>query len=208
MGDTLGRKITLIVTLVIMGMATFLVGLLPTYHQIGIFAPILLIILRFLQGMTVAGEWSGAMILVVENAPPSYRGLLSALPQTGGFSGQLLAALSFSLVALLPKQKLMTWGWRIPFLLSALLIGIGVYIRVKLDKTAAFKAQQRLSCRVARSPVIQVLKESWRRILLIMSLRFSESVPFFITTVFTVSYATRTLKVEKQAMLSLSLIHI
>ncbi|WKB35743.1 MFS transporter [Terrilactibacillus sp. S3-3] len=128
LGDTIGRKRTLVMTLVGMGTATALIGFLPTYQQIGIFAPLLLVVLRFLQGFVVGGEWGGAMLFVVECAPFKHRGVLSSIPQTGGFSGQLLATGIFALVSLLPKEELMSWGWRIPFWASAPSLYVSVCI--------------------------------------------------------------------------------
>ncbi|MDM5336408.1 MFS transporter [Fictibacillus enclensis] len=203
MGDTIGRKKTLVITLLGMGIATFLTGLLPTYHQIGVAAPVFLVILRFAQGFLVGGEWGGAMLVVVENAPPQRRGFFSAWPQTGGFSGQLLATGVFALVTLLPNEQLISWGWRIPFLLSAALVWIGLYMRTKIDETPVFKeAQKKQKDNIHKtSPTLEVIKTSWRSLLLIMVLRFAESVPFFLATVFAVSYATGNLGIDRQTML-------
>ncbi|TCV95489.1 MFS transporter [Biostraticola tofi] len=209
MGDTLGRKITLMITLGGMGVATFLIGCLPTWDHIGVWAPILLVILRFVQGFLVGGEWGGAMLMVVESAPANRRGVLGAIPQTGGFSGQLLATGIFALVTLLPEDQLLSWGWRIPFMLSFVLVLVGLYMRRRLEETPVFKEiqqreQQNPSVAQGKtsSPVVQVLRHQWRSILLIMVLRFAESVPFFMATVFAVSYATTQLGVEKQTMLN------
>lgn len=209
MGDTLGRKITLLITLGGMGAATFLIGCLPSYNSIGIWAPILLVVLRFVQGFLVGGEWGGAMLMVVESAPANRRGLLGSIPQTGGFSGQLLATGIFALVTQLPEQQLLSWGWRIPFMLSVVLVLVGMYMRRRLDETPVFQEvqrQQKLNPKKVvqkeESPVITVVRDQWRSILLIMVLRFAESVPFFMTTVFAVSYATTQLGVDKQTMLN------
>ncbi|TYL41104.1 MFS transporter [Dickeya sp. ws52] len=208
MGDTLGRKLTLLITLGGMGLATFLIGCLPTYHQIGVWAPILLVVLRFVQGFLVGGEWGGAMLMVVETAPANRRGLLGAIPQTGGFSGQLLATAIFALVSMLPEDQLMSWGWRVPFMLSVALVLVGLYMRRKVDETPVFRQvrqqQQVHQCEAAprQSPVVEVLRKQWRSVCLIMVLRFAESVPFFLATVFAVSYATVQLGVPKQTMLN------
>jgi len=209
MGDTLGRKITLLITLGGMGAATFLIGCLPSYNSIGIWAPILLVVLRFVQGFLVGGEWGGAMLMVVESAPANRRGLLGSIPQTGGFSGQLLATGIFALVTQLPEEQLLSWGWRIPFMLSVVLVLVGMYMRRRLDETPVFQEvqrQQKLNPKKVvqkeESPVITVVRDQWRSILLIMVLRFAESVPFFMTTVFAVSYATTQLGVDKQTMLN------
>ncbi|MBV8083963.1 MAG: MHS family MFS transporter [Chloroflexi bacterium] len=209
LGDTIGRKQTLIITLVGMGVASCLIGALPTYNQVGVLAPVLLVVLRFLQGFAVGGEWGGAMLVVVENAPANHRGFYSAWPQTGGFSGQLLATGAFALVGFLPDDQLLSWGWRLPFLVSGVLVGVGLYMRAKLDETPVFKQVQEeeaLESGHHASPVIEVIRTSWRSLLLIMVLRFAESVPFFMVTVFAVSYATGQLGVSRQTMLSVIMI--
>jgi MFS transporter, MHS family, shikimate and dehydroshikimate transport protein len=202
MGDTIGRKKTLIVTLIGMGLCTTLIGLLPTFNQIGLFAPVLLVLLRLLQGLFVGGEWGGAMLMVVESAAKGRRGVLGAIPQTGGFSGQLLATFSFALVATLPEHELMSWGWRIPFLLSAVLFLVGLYMRSKLEETPVFRATTKVRAKRKDSPVLEVMRKSWRRVLLVAVLRFAESVPFFLATVFAVSYATEQLGISRQDILS------
>lgn len=184
-GDTLGRKNTLLITLGGMGAVTFLIGCLPSYASIGALAPALLVILRFLQGFMVGGEWGGAMLMVVEYAAGKHRGRLSALSQTGGLTGQLLATGAFIVVTQLPKDALLLWGWRIPFLLSALLVLPGLYMRHRLDETPvfrAFKKQQAIKHMQQKEerPVVKVVREQWRSILLIIILRFAESVPFFL----------------------------
>jgi len=206
MGDTLGRKITLLITLGGMGTATFLIGCLPSYDMIGIWAPVMLVILRFIQGFLVGGEWGGAMLMVVESVPANRRGLLGAIPQTGGFSGQLLATGIFALVMMLPDEQLFSWGWRIPFMLSVVLVLVGLYMRRRLDETPVFqevrrREAQNKQAKKEESPVVKVVRTQWRSIVLIMLLRFAESVPFFMCTVFAVSYATTTLGIEKQTML-------
>lgn len=205
-GDTLGRKNTLLITLGGMGAVTFLIGCLPSYASIGALAPALLVILRFLQGFMVGGEWGGAMLMVVEYAAGKHRGRLSALSQTGGLTGQLLATGVFIVVTQLPQEALLSWGWRIPFLLSALLVLPGLYMRHRLDETPvfrAFKKQQAINHRQQREerPVVKVVREQWRSILLIIILRFAESVPFFLATVFAVSWATTQLGIASLTIL-------
>ncbi|MCQ2011396.1 MAG: MFS transporter [Sporolactobacillus sp.] len=208
-GDTLGRKKALVITLLGMGAATMLVGILPTYQQVGIMAPILLVLLRFMQGFVVGGEWGGAMLYVVESASPSRRGLAGALPQTGGFSGQLLATGMFALVTMLNREQLLSWGWRIPFLFSGVLVAVGLYMRIHLEETPVFeklKKKEKIEKSglqvVQKSPVFRVVKKGWKKLLTIMVLRFAESVPFFLATVFAVSYATEQLGVSNGMMLS------
>lgn len=205
-GDTVGRKNTLLITLGGMGAVTFLIGCLPSYASIGALAPALLITLRFLQGFMVGGEWSGAMLMVIEHASDKHRGLLSAISQTGGFTGQLLATGAFIFISTFPEEYLLSWGWRIPFWLSALLVLPGLYMRHRLDETPvfrAFKKEQRLQTiwQKEESPVVNVIRKQWRSILLIIILRFAESVPFFLATVFAVSWATSQLEVSQLTML-------
>jgi MFS transporter, MHS family, shikimate and dehydroshikimate transport protein len=202
LGDTLGRKTTLVITLLTMGFATVLIGVLPTYEQIGIAAPFLLVILRCIQGFALGGEWGGAVVMVVENAPRRFRGLLSALPQTGGYIAQFLGGGSFALLAYLPDDQMMSWGWRLPFLASAILILIGFLIRSRLDETEAFKSARKKNEIGKALPLVDTIRTAWRRVLLCMLLRFAELGPFFLVSVFTVSYATTNLGIEKQSILS------
>jgi MFS transporter, MHS family, shikimate and dehydroshikimate transport protein len=200
LGDTLGRKKALACTLLGMGVCTTLIGLLPTYRQMGLWAPISLTMLRFLQGLMVGGEWSGAMLLVIEEAATRYRGMLSAIAQTGGFAGQLLATMAFTLVTLLPHEDQINWGWRLPFLFSALLVGVSMWIRRQVVETLIFKTHV-LHTPSRINPFIQVWQTSWLSIVRIMLMRV-ESVLFFLATVFSVSYATTHLQVSKQSLLS------
>ena len=222
-GDKNGRKSTLVMTLAIMGLATFSIGLIPGYATIGVWAPILLIVLRLVQGFAVGGEWGGAMVIVLESAPAHKRGLYSAMPNTGGFSAQLLSAGIFALIGILGHNALVGWAWRIPFLLSALIIGVGIYIRSKLHESPVFektkanaeaaaeaapdlpaktRAQSTAAVAPTSSPLLSVFKEDWRKLLLIVGLRFAESVPYFLLTVFALSYATGHLKISSNTMLA------
>lgn len=214
LGDTIGRKWTLVITLLGMGISTFLVGCLPTYAEVGVLAPVLLVLLRFLQGFMVGGEWGGSMLVVVENAPARRRGFLSAWPQTGGFSSQLIATAVFALLAGLSDAQMTSWGWRVPFLLSSVLVGVGLWMRSKLGETEAFekakqeeKARRKAAPEVKRvSPVLEVIRKDWRSLLLIMVLRFAESVPFFLATVFAVSYSTQQLGIPRQTILNVIMV--
>lgn len=199
LGDTIGRKTTLVTTLCGMGAATFAVGLLPTYDTIGIWAPVLLVVLRFIQGFMVGGEWGGAMLMVVENAPAHRRGFFSAWPNTGGFSGQLLATGMFALMGMLPDGQFQSWGWRVPFLCSAALVGVGLWMRGRLGESEVFEQVKHEEGK-AKAPLLDVLRHDWRSVLLIMSLRFSESVPFFLLTVFAVSYGPEHLGIPKATL--------
>src|ERR1700750_2082146 len=156
-GDRVGRKAMLAITIIVMGIGTFLIGLLPTYAQIGVAAPVLLIALRFLQGIGLGGEWGGAVLMVVENCPTARRGLLRSMVQVGNPIGNIAAIGMFSLVATLPEQQFMSWGWRIPFLISILLVGVGLYIRLNMEETLAFRKVQAKD-EVATMPLVEIFR--------------------------------------------------
>src|SRR3712207_1353133 len=139
-GDRLGRKPTLVIALIIMGTATFLVGLLPGYATIGVLAPILLFVLRFCQGLAIGGQWGGAVLLATEYAPPNRRGLFGSFAQTGVPVGVITGNLVFLLMAALTTEaQFGAWGWRVPFLIGVLLVGVAMYIQLRLEDTPAFK---------------------------------------------------------------------
>jgi MHS family shikimate/dehydroshikimate transporter-like MFS transporter len=147
-GDRIGRKSILMITLALMGIGTFLIGLLPTYAQIGIWAPILLVTLRIIQGIGLGGEWGGAAVMVLEHSPKNRRGFYGSLVQVGFPLGLVIATLVFSFVSKLPEEDIMSWGWRVPFLLSAVLIIVGVFIRKNVEESPVFedmKARKELS---------------------------------------------------------------
>jgi len=166
-GDTRGRKTVLVLTLVFMGVASTLIGLLPPTAQIGIAAPIALVVLCIVQGVSVGGEWGGATLVALEHAPARSRGLAAAFSSAGGPVGAVLATVMLGLFSVLPDEQFLTWGWRIPFLLSALLVGVGLVIRLKVAETPSF---QRLAARArqtrTRVPIVEVLKHHWRAVLL------------------------------------------
>jgi MFS family permease len=155
-GDRLGRKTALVLTLSIMGGATFLIGLLPTYSQIGIWAPILLVLLRIAQGVAAGGEWGG-VLMISENAPPERRGFYSAWSQVGVAGGFVLSAGAFYLVQLLPQEAFMNWGWRIPFLVSVVIFGLGIYIRSHLPESAEFEEVRKKGER-KHLPVVEAIR--------------------------------------------------
>jgi MFS family permease len=155
-GDRIGRKKTLVITLSLMGGATVLIGLLPTYEHIGVWAPILLILLRMVQGLGIGGEWGGALLLAYEYAPANRKGFFGSVPQVGVTIGMLLATLSVSLMVTLPDESFMAWGWRVPFVLSAGLVFLGLWIRNGLDETPEFK-QAKESGNVAKMPLVETL---------------------------------------------------
>ncbi|MBA3472670.1 MAG: MHS family MFS transporter [Rubrobacter sp.] len=191
-GDKLGRKTILVLTLLIMGVATFLIGLLPTYDTIGILAPILLVVLRIFQGIGVGGEWGGAALMVVEHAPPDRRGFYGSWPQMGSSAGNLLAAGSFAAVSALPEEQFLAWGWRIPFLLSAILIVVGLFIRLKIAETPAFDRMKEAGAE-ARMPIIEAVRNYPKSILLVIGMRVAENACGYIFSVFVLSYTTQQL---------------
>ena len=191
-GDRIGRKKTLVITLSLMGVATFGMGLLPTYQAIGIWAPILLITLRLIQGLGIGGEWGGALLLAVEYAPKEKRGLYGSVPQMGITIGMLLGTIALSIMTLLPEDSFMTWGWRVPFILSALLVVFGLWIRKGIDETPSFKAVQEKGD-IPKVPLFHTLKYHWREVLIAIGAKVVETAPFYIFSTFVVSYATTNL---------------
>lgn len=199
-GDRIGRKKTLVITLSLMGGATVLIGCLPTYEQIGIWAPVLLISLRVVQGLGIGGEWGGALLLAYEYAPPKRKGLFGSVPQVGVTIGMLLATLAVSLMAMLPDEAFLSWGWRVPFILSAGLVLLGLWIRNGLDETPEFK-QAKESGNVAKLPLLETLRHHWREVLIAAGLKVVETAPFYIFSTFVVSYAVNFLAYERESAL-------
>lgn len=200
-GDRLGRKSMLIVTLLTMGITTFVIGLLPTYASIGIFAPILLIILRIVQGIGLGGEWGGAALIVLEHAPPEKRGFYGSFVQVGFPIGLVLATLSFALATkLLSEADFLSWGWRVPFLVSIVLLAIGTFVRAKIDETPVFEA---LKARdgLSRNPVGEAVVNNVKTFLIAIGLKLSEVSWVYMLTVFVVVYATTKLDLPKQLLL-------
>ena len=187
-GDRFGRKVMLVLSLVFMGVGTTAIGLLPTYAQIGIWAPILLVAFRLLQGVAIGGEWSGAVLMAAEHAPPGRRAFYASWPLCGVPVGLVLANGVFVLVNQLPKDALMSWGWRIPFLASAVLLVIGLYIRVQISESPAFKAVRDRGLE-ARFPAAEVVKRSGRSVLIGVFAMAANSIPFYMPTVFALKYA-------------------
>jgi MFS transporter, MHS family, shikimate and dehydroshikimate transport protein len=188
-GDRIGRRSMLVFTLLIMGIATFLIGVLPTYQTIGIWAPILLVLLRVAQGFGVGGEWGGAVLMAVEHAPKGKRGFYGSWPQVGVPAGLLLSTVVFGQISKLPESMLFTWGWRLAFLLSILLVGVGLYIRLAIVEPPAF-AEVKQSQTESRLPILDVLREHPRNVVLAMGARLAENGAFYLYTVFILSYAT------------------
>lgn len=191
-GDRVGRKSMLVTTLVIMGVATCLIGLLPTYNTIGIAAPVLLVLLRFAQGFGVGGEWGGAVLMAVEHGHQGRRGLYASWVQAGVAAGMILASGVFGLFSLLPEDQFLAWGWRVPFLLGVVLLGIGLFIRVRVMETPLFAAH--LAAEKPKTmPILEVLRDYPRNVVLAMGARCGENASFYIITVFVLTYATATL---------------
>lgn len=200
-GDRVGRKKTLVLTLSLMGISTFGMGVLPTYQAIGVWAPILLTLLRFIQGLALGGEWGGSLLLAVEYAPKEKRGLFGSVPQMGISIGLVLGTLALSIMSLLPHEAFMTWGWRVPFLLSALLVIFGLWIRKGIDETPSFKKTQ-VEGEIAKLPIADTLRYHWREVLIAMGAKVVETTPFYIFGTFVVSYATSTLHFSTTATLN------
>ncbi|WP_157644289.1 MFS transporter [Bradyrhizobium sp. WSM2793] len=188
-GDKIGRKSTLVLTLMTMSLSTTLIGCLPTYAQAGALAPILLLLLRILQGMAVGGEWGGAVLMAVEFAPVGRRGLWGSFPQVGPSAGILLGTASFSLVSLFVSEAdFLIWGWRIPFLISLLLAAVGMYIRLRVSETPSFKRIHQLT-RQTKNPLMSVVREHPRELFHAIFARFADGGNFYLLTVFLLAYA-------------------
>lgn len=199
-GDRIGRKKTLVLTLSLMGGATVTIGLLPTYDMIGMWAPALLILMRIIQGMGIGGEWGGALLLAYEYAPEKRKGFFGSIPQAGVTIGMLMATFIVSLMTLFSEEDFLSWGWRIPFLLSSILVLIGLWIRKDIDETPDFQKVKQTG-QVAKAPLRETLKHHWREVLIAAGLKVVETAPFYIFSTFVVSYATTTLTYQKSQAL-------
>jgi metabolite-proton symporter len=206
-GDTRGRKSMLFVTLLIMGLATVAVGLLPTYHQIGVLAPLLLIGLRLCQGIGLGGEWGAAVLMAVEHAPVLRRGFFGSWPQMGAPAGLLLANLLFLAVASLPEEQFFSWGWRVPFLLSIVLVVLGLIIRTAIAESPAF-VQLKQHNQQSRRPVLEVIRQHPRLVLLTAGARCVEIGFLNVLSTFVLSYATLTLGLPRSAVIGATLLVI
>ncbi|WP_058910196.1 MFS transporter [Entomohabitans teleogrylli] len=199
-GDRIGRKKTLVLTLSLMGGATVMIGLLPGYDSIGIWAPCLLILMRVIQGIGIGGEWGGALLLAYEYAPAKRKGLFGSIPQAGVTIGMLMATFIVSLMTLFSEEQFLTWGWRIPFLLSAVLVLLGLWIRKDIDETPDFQQVKR-SGQISKTPLKTTLTHHWREVLIAAGLKVVETAPFYIFSTFVVSYATNNLQYAKSQAL-------
>jgi MFS family permease len=214
-GDRVGRKKTLVMALILMGVSSTLIGLLPTYAMIGVTAPILLTSLRFAQGLAIGGQWGGAMLLVTESAPSNQRGYYGAFAQAGAPVGVILANLAFIITSsLVSEESFYSWGWRIPFLASAVLIGISMYIQLNLEDTKAFKELQSLRESqkddteevIRRSPILEAIRKYPTRIALAAGAFLSIQVTFYILIAFLLAYGVSSADVSRDNMLTAVLI--
>ncbi len=211
-GDRVGRKKTLIAALMLMGISSTLIGLLPTYAMIGVTAPILLTLLRFSQGLAIGGQWGGAMLLVTESAPSNQRGYYGAFAQAGAPIGVILANLALIVTsALVSEEFFNTWGWRIPFLASAVLILISMYIQLNLEDTKAFKAlainsDSSSNEKIKSSPVVEAIRRYPKRIMLAAGAFLSVQVTFYILIAFMLAYGVSSANMERDDMLTAVLI--
>jgi metabolite-proton symporter len=201
-GDRIGRKSTLIATLLLMGLATFAVALVPTYASIGIWGAVLLTILRFIQGIGVGGEWGGSVLMSMEWArTDNSRGFIASWPQFGVPCGLFLANLAVLAFSQMSGDQFLEWGWRVPFLLSLLLVGVGLYIRLGIFETPVF-TKLLAARKIERTPLLEVIKRHPKEILLSAFARMAEQAPFYIFTAFIFSYGTGTLHVSRDFLLT------
>ncbi len=198
-GDKFGRKRVLVFTLMLMGVATFLVGCLPTYDQVGVLAPVLLVVLRLMQGLSAAGEQAGANSMTLEHAPPHRRAYYTSFTLSGTQAGQILATAAFLPVAALPEDALLSWGWRVPFWASALVVVVGYVIRRRLAETPVFE-QQVAGGGVAKLPLVDLFRDHWRDVLRVVLAALIASVST-IFTVYALSYAVNTVELARTPML-------
>jgi metabolite-proton symporter len=204
-GDRIGRKSTLITTLLIMGIGTALIGILPTYAAIGIAAPILLTVLRLLQGVAVGGEWGGSVLLAMEWGSVKRRGFMASWPQVGVPIGLLLSTAMVQLMSSTTGPAFETWGWRVPFLASVLLVGVGLYVRLRVLESPEFAAVKEKKT-VVKQPVVEVLRTQWREVLVSAFVRLSEQAPFYLFITFVLTYGTQQLKLGRSGLLTDTLI--
>ena len=206
-GDLIGRKRLLMLSLVLMGIATILIGLLPTYAQVGIWAPIGLIALRLVQGFAVGGEWGGAVLMAAEHGDAARRGFWASWPQAGVPAGNLLAAAVLAIMAALQTEEdFLDWGWRVPFILSALLVVVGWYIRNRVAESPMFEAELDAAEAPARVPAVEVLRERPRALVLGAGLRIGENISYYILTVFSLTFLVDVSKESRSLALNALLI--
>ncbi|MFI9813880.1 MFS transporter [Saccharothrix variisporea] len=202
-GDRVGRKKLLMVSLVTMGVATAGIGLLPTYASVGVWAAVLLTVLRLVQGFAIGGEWGGAVLLVSEHGSPRWRGFWASWPQAGVPVGNLLATAVLALLAAtMPDRTFLDWGWRVPFLVSALLIGLGYWIRSSIEDAPVFTAARAKAGEARRAPALEALRRHPKQIGVCISARMVENISYYIITAFVLTYVTTYLKLDKALVLN------
>ncbi|KAA6436313.1 MHS family MFS transporter [Agrococcus sediminis] len=205
LGDRVGRRPTLILTIVLIGVATGVIGVLPTYADIGIMAPVLLVVLRLLQGLAVGGEWGGATTIAIEHAPVKQRARYAALVQVGSPVGTLMSSGAIALVLLFPPAEFDAWAWRLPFLAAFPLLGIALWIRLKVEESPIFEDLVRLDKR-AKVPALQVFTKAWGRLIVAVAAAFLGVGGFYVMNTFVVSYAANTLGIDRQIAVNATLI--
>jgi len=204
-GDRIGRKTTLIATLLLMGISTFIIGLIPSHATIGALAPILLVLMRIGQGLGVGGEWGGSVLLAMEWGHGNRRGLFASWPQFGVPMGLLLSTGIVGLMSAWTGPDFLVWGWRVPFLLSVVLIGIGLYVRLRVLESPEF-AKAKAERTVVKQPVAEVIRTQWREILISAFVRLSEQAPFYLFVTFVLTYTTQQLKLPRGQVLNYTMI--
>ncbi|MFI6627819.1 MFS transporter [Nonomuraea fuscirosea] len=207
-GDRIGRKSMLVVSLLVMGLSTVVIGLLPGYASIGVLAPVLLVLLRFTQGIGLGGEWGGAALLATEHAPPGKRGLYAMFPQLGPSAGFIVAnGLFLVLGETLSEGQFDSWGWRLPFVASLLLVIVGLYVRLKISETPVFQ-QAMDERRIAKVPFAGLMRHQWRRVLLGAGAMTIAYTLFYTATTYCLAYGTDTLQIPRTTMLALTMIGV
>ncbi len=204
-GDRIGRKAMLVITLLVMGTSTVLIGLLPTYSSVGVLAPVLLVVLRAIQGFSVGGEWAGGSLMTIEHAPPDRRGFYGSWPQVGPSAGSLLATGVFALCNLLPEDQFNSYGWRIPFLASALVVVVGMVIRLRLGESPVFDEVKETHSETSK-PIVEAFRHYKKQIFLIAGMRLAINTTFYTATVFALAYGKDHLGIPKGQLLAAVLI--
>jgi metabolite-proton symporter len=207
-GDRVGRKKMLVASLLMMGLGTFAIGLLPTYASIGLAAPLLLVFCRLLQGFAVGGEWGGAVLMVSEHGSDGWRGFWASWPQAGVAMGNLLATAVLWILAFVQSDAtFLAWGWRLPFLLSAVLVAVGMWVRLTIEESPVFKeAAQEMEKQDRGLPILEVIREYPREVFVAMGMRMAENISYYIFTVISITYATTYIAVDKPVILRALLI--
>jgi len=200
-GDKVGRKSMLVLTLIMMGLATACIGVLPTYDSIGVWAPVVLVLLRVVQGFGVGGQWGGAVLMTVEHAPPGQRGFYGSWPQIGVPAGLLTSTIIFTIFTKLPQDQFMSWGWRVPFILSLALVAVGLLIRLKILETPSF-TKMKATHSVSRQPVLEVLQKYPKQVLQAAGARCAENGAFYIYSAFMLVYATQHVHISRDIPLN------